>query len=227
MKLYKMNSQLVLGYQSSRNASKPAKVKDTIFKYQASAIPSTTTSGGQFQLIADSGPVYPGSKDTVGVSGTGFKLTDFITTNTISQYDYFRVKKIEYLGSLSNIPRQAVPNVLVYSSIDWDDVTVSTFPSFMKRPNKALTVFTATAPTQKLLEYVPRRRISGNAESSLQIVPSVNEWLDCAYADSLIFGNAKFGICCPDGQAQYLVSDQCSVLVSAVLWVEFKGRISA
>jgi len=196
-----------------------------VFKVQAPAIVSTTDSGGQFQLTADTGPVYPGGRDTVGVKGTGFKLTDFLDLSTISKYDYFRILKIEYTGSLSNVPRQSVPNVHVYSSIDWDNALVTSFPQFFERPNKSLTVLTATAPTQKLVEFAPRRRISTNVDGSLQVITQPGEWCDCAYAGSLIFGNVKFGVLCPDGQVQYTVSDQCRVLVQSTVWVEFKGRI--
>jgi hypothetical protein len=219
-------NQLVLGSQSSRNRSNPAKVKEYVFKFQAPSIVSTTSSGGQFQLTADTGPVYPGSHDTVGTKGTGFKLTDFVTLSTISQYDYFRITRVEYTGSLSNVPRQSIPNVKVYSSIDWDNAVISNYQEFMERPNKSLTVLTGTAPTQKLVEFAPRRRISSNVDPSQQVITPTNEWLDCAYAGSLIFGNVKFAICCPDGQVQYSVSDQCRVLIDSIIWVEFKGRVS-
>jgi len=221
------NTTPVLGSQAALSASNPAKVDAKVFKHEFSSLVGTTGTGGQFHLVAETGPVYPNGRDTVGVYGTGFKLVDFCTTDFISKYDYFRVLKIEYLAALANVPRQSVPNVMVYSSVDWDNASVTSFSEFMKRPNKALTVLTSTAPTQRLLEFVPRRRISSNADPSLQLVPNPTEWIDCAYASNVIFGNVKFGVCCPDGQTQYQVTDQCHVLVTSKIWVEFKGRIGA
>lgn len=218
----------VLGHSSAFSTSQPAKVKNTIYEHKATALIASGNTGGMFSIVANTGPSGSSGRDTNGVYGTGFKLTDFLTNDLISRYDYFRVTKMEYLGTLENIPRQSVPNVMVYSSVDWDNATVSDFPSFMERPNKSLNVFTTAAPSQKLLDFVPRRRISSNAEASLQVVPNPSEWVDCAYASSMIFGNVKFGIYCPDGQVQYSSpADPAAVQVVGTLWVEFKGRIGA
>jgi len=219
--------KFILGTQSAMHASSPAKVSNNVVRMKASALPSTSNTGGCFQLVADSGPVYPGGKDTCGVRGTGFKLTDFFTQSTIDKFDYVKVINIEYVASLSNMPRQAVPNVHIYSSIDWDSADMTDFPDFMERSNRSLTVLSTAAPTQKLVDFMPRRRIGSNPDNSLQIVSSPGEWLNCRYASSYIFGNLKLGILAPDGQAQYAVSDQGSALVTAVLQVEFKGRVNA
>lgn len=221
-----VNNKLVLGSQSSRAATKPARVQQTIFKYAANCIPQGSNTGATFQLIADNGPYFPAGRDTAGVRGTGLKLTDYFTTDTISQFDYFRINKVEYVVSLSNIPRQTVPNVRIYASEDYDNAEVANFLDLYKRPNKSLTVLTGTAPTQTLITYQPRRRISSNVDPSQQIITSPKEWCDCAYASTLIFGNLKLGILVPDGQVQYTVSDQASVLVTSKIWVEFKGRIT-
>lgn len=220
--------KMILGHSSAFSASQPAKVKNNVYNYKATALIQSGNTGGMFSIVANNGPSGSSGRDTNGVYGTGFKLTDFLSPSVINQYDYFRVTKVEYVGTLENIPRQTVPNLHVYSSVDWDNASVTTFPEFMERPNKALSVFTTACPTQRLLELVPRRRISPNVDPSQQVVPNPNEWVDCAYASQLIFGNAKFGIYCPDGQVQYSSpSDPGSVQVIGTIWVEFKGRISA
>jgi len=221
-------TKMVLGHSSAFSASQPAKVKSTVYELKATALIASGNTGGMFSIVANNGPSGSSGRDTNGVYGTGFKLTDFLSPNLISQYDYYRIVKVEYVGTLENIPRQSVPNVHVYSSVDWDNASVNNFPEFMERPNKALSVFSTTVPTQRLLELVPRRRISSNADPSLQIVPNPSEWVDCAYASSIIFGNVKFGIYCPDGQVQYSnPADPASVQVVGTIWVEFKGRITA
>jgi len=220
------SSALVLGSQSSRNATKPARVHQTIFRYEANCIPSSANTGGTFQLKADNGPYFPGGRDTAGVYGTGFKLTDFFTTETINQFDYYRICKLEYICSLSNIPKQTVPNVRIYASEDYDSNVVNSFLELYKRPNKSLTVLSTAAPTQTLITYQPRRRISSNVNPTQQIVTRPKEWCDCAYASDQLHGNVKFGILVPDGQVQYTVSDQASVLITSKIWVEFKGRVT-
>jgi hypothetical protein len=184
-------------------------------------------TGGQYPLIANNGPNFAGGRDTNGVYASGFKLTDYVSPDIFARYDAFRITKVEYLVSLANMPRQSVPNVRVYSSVDLDDgISPSGIAALMARPNKALTVLTSTAPTQKALDFKPRRRIGGNVDNSLMVIPTLDEWCDCTFAPNLIFGNVKWGIVCPDGQAQYSVSDQGSVLVTSRIWVEFKSRIS-
>jgi len=223
-----MSKQLCLiGSESGIQASSPAKVSSKIYRHVFPNLVDTSETGGQFHLTADTGPVFPNGRDTVGVKGTGFKLTDFVTTDFISNFDYFRVTKIEYVAALANIPKQSVPSVSVYSSVDWDNASVTSFPKFYERPNKSRTVLSAISPVQKLVDYAPRRRISPNADPSLQRIANPNEWMDCAYASSIILGNCKFGILCPDGQTQYTVQDQCRVLVTSKIWVEFKGRITS
>lgn len=220
---------LVLGSMSSRSVSKPSRIKTTITKLSATGLVSSTNSGGMFQIKADQGPFLPGGKDTIGYTGSGFRIVDFFENSTISSYDMVRVMKIEYYASLSNIPKQGVPNCHIYCSQDLDDNQISSFSSFWERENKSLTVLTGTAPTQKICEFTPIRRVSSNVEGSLQIIPKRQEWVDCAYVganNNMLFGNIKIAVVFPDGQAQYTVSDQGSVLITAKLWCEFKGRIS-
>lgn len=221
----KNSRALVLGTNSALSKAKPARVKNAITKTSFASLPSSSNTGGCFQLNANTGPIYPGLKDTVGVKGTGFKLSDYVDPTFYNKYDYFRIMAVEYIGTLSNIPKQSVPNVHIYSSIDWDDASVASFTQLINRPNVAVTNLTATAPTQAIVKFAPRRRISGNVDPSLQVVTPTREWCDIAYASSFIFGNVKLGILCPDGQVQYTVSDQCSVLFTSRIWVEFKGRI--
>jgi hypothetical protein len=87
-------------------------------------------------------------------------------------------------------------------------------------------VLEAFNETQHLVTFAPRRRISSNVDPSQQVVTKPGEWVDCAYASSLIWGNIKYGIMVPDGQQQFAVSDQASVLITANVWVSFKGRVS-
>jgi hypothetical protein len=166
-----------------------------------------------------------GSRDTVGVKGSGFRLADFCTSNLYGKFDYFRITNVEYTATLANIPRQSVPNAIVYSSVDWDNADTTDFASIVARPNLAINCLTGTAPTQTLCSFKPRRRISSNVDPSQQRITPVDEWLDCAYAANFIFGNIKLGLLFPDGQTQYAVSDQGRILVTARINVEFKGRV--
>jgi hypothetical protein len=190
-------------------------------------IPSTSDTGAVRQLVANTGPVYPGGRDTVGTLATGFRLTDFVTTSFISDYDYFRVDKVEYFATVSNMPKSDGCNLIVYSSIDYDNANQPTFDELIKRPNRNVIALTNASPSQKLVDFCPRRRISSNVDPSQQIVTKPGEWLDTAYAASFIFGNLKLGVLAPDGQQQYPVSDQASVLITATVWVSFRGRVGA
>lgn len=219
-------STLPLGYQGALQASAPAQPRQNVFTYCFPHRPSTTDTGACRQIYADTGPVYPGGKDTVGIGSTGFKLTDFITTGFIGDYDYVRVDKVEYTATVSNMPRSGDTNILLYCSIDYDNATLNSFDDLMKRPNKSLIVFNSANTCQQVVSFKPRRRISGNVDPSQQIVAKPGEWVDAAYASTMIFGNIKYGIMVPDGQQQFAVSDQASVLLTATIWVSFKGRVS-
>jgi hypothetical protein len=217
----------IIGSEAGANGGSPAKVDSKIYHHSFSNLVGTTNTGGVFHITANTGPVYPDSADTAGVYGTGFKLTDFCTTNFIKNFDYFRVTKIEYVGAIARYPKGTEAQYNVYASVDWDNAQVTDFASLIERPNKVRVVLTGATPVQKLVDFSPRRRISTNADPSLQRVPNPNEWIDCAYADTIIFGNCKFGVLCPDGQDQFPVTAQGRVLVTSRLWVEFKGRIAA
>jgi len=176
-------------------------------------------------VTADESSKFPGSFDTVGSNGSGFRLTDYISTTFLSDYDYFRVDKVEYMATISNMPKEN-PNILVFSAIDYDSATITSWDAFWAIPNKALTNLTATRPTQQLLTFAPRRRISSNADPSLQVITKPKEWLDSAYANQYIFGNVKVGVVCPDGQQQYpSPSTPASILVWSTVTVTFRGRI--
>jgi hypothetical protein len=219
-------STMALGFQSALQSAAPAAPRSEVFRYCFPYIPSTTSTGANRQLVADTGPVHAGSRDTVGIGSTGFKLTDFVSASFIADYDYCRVDKVEYTATLSNMPRSGDTNVLMYTSIDYDNATLNSFADLMKRPNKSLVVFNSANTCQKIVSFAPRRRISSNVDPSQQIVTKPGEWVDCAYAASLIYGNIKYGIMVPDGQQQFTVGDQCTILITATVWVSFKGRVN-
>lgn len=196
----------------------PTATSTQIYRYLPWATPTTTSSGGTFLLTLDGISSYPGLYDTHALKGTGFKVTDYLPASVWADYDYFRVKSVTYYAtwlnpvqqvdySISNAPEPdgVCSGVEVWYSVDFDDGTnPGSVDTFFRRQNKEFKFLTPMAPMKKLLSYHPRRRISTNADPSLQVVTSPDEWCDVAYVNSLIFGNLKICAICPGGRIGYV-----------------------
>jgi len=165
--------------------------------------------------------------ETYFIGADTIKLSDFFTVNFLNQFDYYRIKSVQYKAEISNISASGtIVPISVWTSIDLDDSVVPSASTFWERQNKNVTVLTAHRPMAQIARFKPRRLITSTVDDSLKVV-APNEWADMRASAGTDWGCLKYAAICAIGpQANPDPADPMSILLYPHITVEFKGQIS-